>query len=143
MGYVIQIPFMFHIHFHWLWTIPVCPHNSSFGPNNKLLTSYVNPFMSSAKFNDSFIWNCWVNKNLVVSWFQNCYIASLEHHTDWVNDIVLCCNGKTSKGFCFLCLGYVIIFKLIAHFEMGDDMASQVLKLILINCIIYYYWNLW
>uniref|UniRef100_A0A8C6UE14 WD repeat-containing protein 48 n=1 Tax=Neogobius melanostomus TaxID=47308 RepID=A0A8C6UE14_9GOBI len=23
------------------------------------------------------------------------YIASMEHHTDWVNDIVLCCNGKT------------------------------------------------
>ncbi|XP_076823379.1 WD repeat-containing protein 48-like [Clavelina lepadiformis] len=23
------------------------------------------------------------------------YVASMEHHTDWVNDIVLCCNGKT------------------------------------------------
>ena len=22
------------------------------------------------------------------------YIASMEHHTDWVNDIVLCCGGK-------------------------------------------------
>ncbi|XP_029499159.2 WD repeat-containing protein 48-like isoform X3 [Oncorhynchus nerka] len=46
---------------------------------------------------------------------QDSYIASMEHHTDWVNDIVLCCNGKTlisassdttvkvwnaQKGFC-------------------------------------------
>ncbi|KAM6953450.1 WD repeat-containing protein 48-like [Aplochiton taeniatus] len=26
---------------------------------------------------------------------QDPYIASMEHHTDWVNDLVLCCNGKT------------------------------------------------
>ncbi|KAK9980180.1 hypothetical protein ABG768_013563 [Culter alburnus] len=26
---------------------------------------------------------------------QDPYIASMEHHTDWVNDIILCCNGKT------------------------------------------------
>ncbi len=26
---------------------------------------------------------------------QDPYIASVEHHTDWVNDIILCCNGKT------------------------------------------------
>ncbi|KAK9395790.1 WD repeat-containing protein 48-like [Crotalus adamanteus] len=26
---------------------------------------------------------------------QDPYIASMEHHTDWVNDTVLCCNGKT------------------------------------------------
>lgn len=38
---------------------------------------------------DSII-RCW-NTNVD----KNCYIASLEHHTDWVNDIVLCCNGKT------------------------------------------------
>nr|XP_002127032.1 WD repeat-containing protein 48 [Ciona intestinalis] len=23
------------------------------------------------------------------------YVGSMEHHTDWVNDIVLCCNGRT------------------------------------------------
>lgn len=28
---------------------------------------------------------------------QDPYIASMEHHTDWVNDIVLCCNGKTCE----------------------------------------------
>ena len=22
------------------------------------------------------------------------YLQSMEHHTDWVNDIVLCCGGK-------------------------------------------------
>lgn len=30
---------------------------------------------------------------------QDPYIASMEHHTDWVNDVVLCCNGKTRKFF--------------------------------------------
>uniref|UniRef100_A0A3P8YPR8 WD repeat-containing protein 48 n=1 Tax=Esox lucius TaxID=8010 RepID=A0A3P8YPR8_ESOLU len=29
---------------------------------------------------------------------QDPYIASMEHHTDWVNDIVLCCNGKTCES---------------------------------------------
>lgn len=29
---------------------------------------------------------------------QDPYIASMEHHTDWVNDIVLCCNGKTCEA---------------------------------------------
>lgn len=28
---------------------------------------------------------------------QDPYIASMEHHTDWVNDIILCCNGKTRE----------------------------------------------
>lgn len=23
------------------------------------------------------------------------YLASMEHHTDWVNDVVLCCSGRT------------------------------------------------
>ncbi|MCL4127323.1 UNVERIFIED_CONTAM: hypothetical protein GTU68_032773, partial [Idotea baltica] len=32
------------------------------------------------------IWNC---KNQ-----KEPYVQSMEHHTDWVNDIVLCCGGK-------------------------------------------------
>lgn len=32
------------------------------------------------------------------------YIQSLEHHTDWVNDIVLCCGGKNCKFMSFLLL---------------------------------------
>lgn len=41
---------------------------------------------------------------VVLSAFQqDPYIASMEHHTDWVNDIVLCCNGKTREhGFSFV-----------------------------------------
>lgn len=35
------------------------------------------------------IWNC---RNL-----KEPYIQSMEHHTDWVNDIVLCCSGKNRK----------------------------------------------
>lgn len=31
------------------------------------------------------------------------YIQSMEHHNDWVNDIVLCCNGRNRK-----CLDYNI-----------------------------------
>lgn len=30
------------------------------------------------------------------------YIQSMEHHTDWVNDIVLCCGGRNCKLFCNL-----------------------------------------
>ena len=26
---------------------------------------------------------------------QDSYIQSMEHHTDWVNDIVICCGGRT------------------------------------------------
>lgn len=35
------------------------------------------------------IWNC---KNQ-----RDPYIQSMEHHTDWVNDIVLCCGGKNCE----------------------------------------------
>ncbi|XP_031553302.1 WD repeat-containing protein 48-like [Actinia tenebrosa] len=60
---------------------------------------------------DSII-RCW---NVKHERIKDPYIASLEHHTDWVNDIVLCRNGKTilsassdttvkvwdaSRGFC-------------------------------------------
>lgn len=38
-----------------------------------------------------FIFNFWPRLQ------QDPYIASMEHHTDWVNDIVLCCNGKTCE----------------------------------------------
>ena len=33
--------------------------------------------------------------------FQNAYIFSMEHHTDWVNDIVLCCGGRTCTSCLF------------------------------------------
>lgn len=26
--------------------------------------------------------------------YQNEYLHSMEHHNDWVNDIVLCCGGR-------------------------------------------------
>lgn len=29
-----------------------------------------------------------------VGWQTDPYILSMEHHTDWVNDIVLCCGGR-------------------------------------------------
>ncbi len=35
---------------------------------------------------------------------QDPYVASMEHHTDWVNDIILCCNGKTRTSKHLICL---------------------------------------
>ncbi|EEB17577.1 WD-repeat protein, putative [Pediculus humanus corporis] len=78
------------------------------------------------------IWNC---KNL-----KEPYIQSMEHHTDWVNDIVLCCNGKNlisassdttvkvwnaPKGFCMSTLrthkDYV---KALAYAKDKEQVAS-------------------
>ena len=42
------------------------------------------------------IWNC---KSSV----KENYWQSMEHHTDWVNDIVLCCGGKYCK-ILFTCI---------------------------------------
>uniref|UniRef100_A0A8C7XM34 WD repeat domain 48b n=1 Tax=Oryzias sinensis TaxID=183150 RepID=A0A8C7XM34_9TELE len=65
------------------------------------------------------IWSVYQHK-------QDPYIASMEHHTDWVNDIVLCCNGKTlisassdttvkvwnaHKGFCMSTLRTHLLLK--------------------------------
>ncbi|KAL0275371.1 UNVERIFIED_CONTAM: hypothetical protein PYX00_003232 [Menopon gallinae] len=77
-------------------------------------------------------WNC---KNL-----SEPFIQCMEHHTDWVNDIVLCCNGKhlisassdttvkvwnTSKGFCMSTLrthkDYV---KALAYAKDREQVAS-------------------
>ncbi|XP_078510279.1 uncharacterized protein LOC144769955 [Lissotriton helveticus] len=71
---------------------------------------------------------------------QDPYIVSMEHHTDWVNDIVLCCNGKTlisassdttvkvwnaHKGFCMSTLrthkDYV---KALAYAKDKEQVAS-------------------
>ena len=38
------------------------------------------------------IWNCNPNKSS-----KDFYWQSMEHHTDWVNDVVLCCGGKYCK----------------------------------------------
>ena len=42
------------------------------------------------------------------------YLSSLEHHNDWVNDIVLCRNGKTGEFSFFHPLLFInnIIFKI-------------------------------
>lgn len=50
------------------------------------------------------IWNC---KNM-----NEPYIQSMEHHTDWVNDIVLCCSGKTRMYFIFFCYNSYIVYRI-------------------------------
>lgn len=32
-------------------------------------------------------------------WLQENYFQNMEHHTDWVNDIVLCCGGRNCRFF--------------------------------------------
>ncbi|KAF7991219.1 hypothetical protein HCN44_002781 [Aphidius gifuensis] len=78
------------------------------------------------------IWNC---KNI-----KEPFIQSIEHHTDWVNDIVLCCGGKNlisassdttvkvwnaHKGFCMSTLrthkDYV---KTLAYAKDREQVAS-------------------
>lgn len=41
-------------------------------------------------------WDC---KNIKRPYYQ-----SLEHHTDWVNDVILCCGGKNCKFLIVLVL---------------------------------------
>ncbi|KAK2705712.1 WD repeat-containing protein 48-like [Artemia franciscana] len=78
------------------------------------------------------IWNC---KNST-----DPYLLSMEHHTDWVNDIILCCNGRfiisgssdqtvkvwnAQKGFCMSTLrthkDYV---KVLAYAKDREQVAS-------------------
>lgn len=32
---------------------------------------------------------------------RDLHLQSMEHHTDWVNDIVLCCGGRNRAVFVF------------------------------------------
>lgn len=51
---------------------------------------------SSFSPNTSFFWTLLQIRiwNTNASNMDNSYIQSLEHHNDWVNDIVLCCGGR-------------------------------------------------
>ncbi|KZS16002.1 WD repeat-containing protein 48 isoform X1 [Daphnia magna] len=81
------------------------------------------------------IWNCHPNKSS-----KDFYWQSMEHHTDWVNDVVLCCGGKylisassdmtvkvwnAHKGFCMSTLrthkDYV---KVLAYAKDKEQVAS-------------------
>lgn len=37
--------------------------------------------------------------NSALTTSQEPYIQSMEHHNDWVNDIVLCCGGRNCNSF--------------------------------------------
>lgn len=47
--------------------------------------------------------------SIIRVWNKDKYVHSMEHHTDWVNDIVVCCGGKNCKlhdiNFLILILG--------------------------------------
>ena len=62
-------------------------HRSSV--NSLQYDAYLQRLYSAGRDSIIRIWNC---KNQ-----KEPYIQSMEHHTDWVNDIVLCCGGKNCK----------------------------------------------
>lgn len=49
---------------------------------------------------------------VLCSFQQDPYIASMEHHTDWVNDIVLCCNGKTREHDFSFTVSFIYLYPL-------------------------------
>ncbi|KFM72089.1 WD repeat-containing protein 48, partial [Stegodyphus mimosarum] len=56
------------------------------GVNSLQFDGYLGRLYSAGRDSIIRIWNV---RNL-----KEPYIQSMEHHTDWVNDIVLCCGGK-------------------------------------------------
>lgn len=57
------------------------------------------------------IWNC---KNM-----KEPYIQSMEHHTDWVNDIVLCCGGKNCMYSPIMLLNEYIFKQILCYPKMA------------------------
>ncbi|XP_012943026.1 WD repeat-containing protein 48 [Aplysia californica] len=57
------------------------------GVNALQFDPYLQRLYSAGRDSIIRIWNTRANKDP--------YILSMEHHTDWVNDIVLCCGGRT------------------------------------------------
>jgi WD repeat-containing protein 48 len=61
------------------------------GVNSLQYDAHLNRLYSAGRDSIIRIWNC---KNI-----KEPYTLSMEHHTDWVNDIVLCCGGKNRECF--------------------------------------------
>jgi len=68
------------------------------GVNSLQYDAHLNRLYSAGRDSIIRIWNC---KNI-----KEPYTLSMEHHTDWVNDIVLCCGGRNCEYF------YIIISNL-------------------------------
>ncbi|KAG8182664.1 hypothetical protein JTE90_019689 [Oedothorax gibbosus] len=102
------------------------------GVNSLQYDSYLGRLYSAGRDSIIRIWNV---RNL-----KEPYVQSMEHHTDWVNDIVLCCGGKNlisassdttvkvwnaHKGFCMSTLrthkDYV---KALAYAKDREQVAS-------------------
>jgi WD repeat-containing protein 48 len=61
------------------------------GVNSLQYDAHLNRLYSAGRDSIIRIWNC---KNI-----KEPYTSSMEHHTDWVNDIVLCCGGRNCEYF--------------------------------------------
>lgn len=102
------------------------------GINSLQLDNHTQRLFSAGRDSIIRIWN--------TSRTQDTYIQSMEHHTDWVNDIVICCGGRTlisassdttvkvwnaHKGFCMSTLrthkDYV---KALAYAREKEQVAS-------------------
>lgn len=108
------------------------------GVNSLQFDSHFGRLFSAGRDSIIRIWNV---RNLSSSSGKNePYVQSMEHHTDWVNDIVLCCGGKNlisassdttvkvwnaHKGFCMSTLrthkDYV---KALAYAKDKEQVAS-------------------
>lgn len=64
------------------------------GVNSLQYDPQMNRLYSAGRDSIVRIWNCNPNKSS-----KDYYWQSMEHHTDWVNDVVLCCGGKYCKPF--------------------------------------------
>jgi len=71
------------------------------GVNSLQYDPYLNRLYSAGRDSVIRIWGFqrdppYQNADAKDSWKHNddCFIQSMEHHTDWINDIVLCCNGR-------------------------------------------------
>uniref|UniRef100_A0A8D0FUE7 WD repeat-containing protein 48 n=1 Tax=Strix occidentalis caurina TaxID=311401 RepID=A0A8D0FUE7_STROC len=82
---------------------------------------------------------------------QDPYIASMEHHTDWVNDIVLCCNGKTlisassdttvkvwnaHKGFCMSTLRTHKVKNIIYGTQITEGSLTSILLIFSVEGVV-------
>ena len=94
------------------------------GVNSLQYDPQMNRLYSAGRDSIVRIWNCNPNKSS-----KDYYWQSMEHHTDWVNDVVLCCGGKYCKPFLLIfylsinCVHFVVFSLVISA---SSDMTVKV-----------------
>lgn len=91
------------------------------GVNSLQFDPLMNRLYSAGRDSIVRIWNCNPNKAS-----KDCYWQSMEHHTDWVNDIVLCCGGKNCNSKIHPLFSHIIIIFLSEVISASSDMTVKV-----------------